>query len=243
MLSPSPPGSPIHPLGYRAAMIRLRAKAASTSYSLPLPQHLHLLFTDRGEDRLEVTLPPRKRLGITLGLAYEVEESSSAAPARPAGGLRANYSFVATMDKEIRRDPERDSGRQLLAGRLNMLFRDRHAHAHTARLIETEARMSREAWGRSMDASDLAHTEVMSLRTIVLAQMSKIRELQDAERRRQVMISEMLKADQRRSAEMRELRIADHTRQQQLIQTLTGQQGPVRGPAQPELPEEAGSTS
>nr|GFD27901.1 hypothetical protein [Tanacetum cinerariifolium] len=37
VLSPAPPPSPIHPLGYQAAMIRLRAKAASTSYSPPLP--------------------------------------------------------------------------------------------------------------------------------------------------------------------------------------------------------------
>ncbi|GJR58397.1 ribonuclease H-like domain-containing protein [Tanacetum coccineum] len=37
--------------------------------------------------------------------------------------------------------------RQLMAGRLNMLYRDRRAHARTARLIEAEARMSREAWG------------------------------------------------------------------------------------------------
>nr|GFA64033.1 hypothetical protein [Tanacetum cinerariifolium] len=37
MLSPAPPPSPIRSLGYRAAMIRLRAKAASTSYSLLLP--------------------------------------------------------------------------------------------------------------------------------------------------------------------------------------------------------------
>ncbi|GJY13357.1 hypothetical protein Tco_0382666 [Tanacetum coccineum] len=80
-------------------------------------------------------------------------------------------------------------------------------------------------------------------------------------------------ADHRRSVEMREFRVdrlTDHTRQQQLIQTLTvmqslqgqvttlqgqvtalqgqvtalqGQQGPVGGPAQPELPEEAGSSS
>ncbi|GKE48494.1 hypothetical protein Tco_1479752 [Tanacetum coccineum] len=79
----------------------------------------------------------------------------------------------------------------------------------------------------------------MSLRTTVLGQMSEIRELHDADHRRQVVTSEMLKADHRRSAEMRELRTADHTRQQQLIHTLTG---PVGGPAQPELPEEA-STS
>ncbi|GKF51568.1 hypothetical protein Tco_0148035, partial [Tanacetum coccineum] len=61
----------------------------------------------------------------------------------------------------------------------------------------------------------------MSLCTTVLGQMSEIRELHAADRRRQAMISEMLKADQKRSTEMRELRIADHTRQQQLIQTLT----------------------
>ncbi|GKA60957.1 hypothetical protein Tco_0760364 [Tanacetum coccineum] len=124
VLSQSPPDSPIRPLGYRAAMIRLRAKAASTSHSLPLPppiilSHtrpaapssgtppLHLLSTDRREDRPEVTLSPRKRLGIALGPAYEVGESSSAAAARPTGGLRADYGFVATMDRVIRRDPER----------------------------------------------------------------------------------------------------------------------------------------
>nr|GEW36623.1 hypothetical protein [Tanacetum cinerariifolium] len=140
----------------------------------------------------EVTLPPRKRLGITLGPRYEVEESSSATAARPAGGFRADYGFVATVDKEIMRDPEREVGygitdswdeivetlqgapvstdtelggyvrefetrvrqdmdeiytrlddeqteRQLLAGRLNMLFRDRRAHAYTRQLMETEA--------------------------------------------------------------------------------------------------------
>ncbi|GJU57349.1 hypothetical protein Tco_1235115 [Tanacetum coccineum] len=62
------------------------------------------------EDRPEVTLPPRKRLGIALGPGYEVGESSSAAAARPAGGLRVDYGFVATMDREIRRDPEREVG-------------------------------------------------------------------------------------------------------------------------------------
>ncbi|GKE61714.1 hypothetical protein Tco_1512081 [Tanacetum coccineum] len=105
----------------------MRAEAASTSHSLPLPPPFilpyarpaaplsgtppfHLLSTDRREDRPEVTLPPRKRLGIAFGLAYEVGESSSAAAARPTGGLRVDYGFVATMDREIRHDPERDVG-------------------------------------------------------------------------------------------------------------------------------------
>ncbi|GKF27468.1 hypothetical protein Tco_0083362, partial [Tanacetum coccineum] len=75
VLSPSPPASRIRLLGYRAAMIRLRAEATSTSYSLPLPppiilSHtrtdapssrtppLHLLSTDHRDDRPEVTLLP-----------------------------------------------------------------------------------------------------------------------------------------------------------------------------------------
>nr|GEY11347.1 hypothetical protein [Tanacetum cinerariifolium] len=189
VLSPAPPSSPIRSLGYRAAMIRLRDEAASTS-SPPsqLPSASHR------EDRPEVTLPPWKRLDIVLGPRYEVGESSSAAAVRPAGGFRADYSFVATVDREIIRDPEREVGygitdswdeivetlqgalvstntelggyvrefetrvrqdtdeiymrlddeqteRRLLAGRLNMLFRDRRAHAYTRQLMETEARM------------------------------------------------------------------------------------------------------
>ncbi|GKC61714.1 hypothetical protein Tco_1089312, partial [Tanacetum coccineum] len=59
---------------------------ASSSGTPPL----HLLSTDRREDRPDVTLPPRKRLGIALGLRYEIEESSSAAAARPARGLRVD---------------------------------------------------------------------------------------------------------------------------------------------------------
>ncbi|GKF12914.1 hypothetical protein Tco_0050840 [Tanacetum coccineum] len=185
VLSPSPPASPIRLLGYRAAMIRMRAKAASTSHLLPLPppiilSHtrpyapssrtppLHLLSTDRIADRPEVTLPPQKRLGIALGPRYEVGESSSAAVARPAGGLRAYYveskqgtqvvtdvaefsQRMTEFETRVRQDTDEiytrlddeQSERQLMAGRLNMLYRDRRIHARTARLMETEAGMSR----------------------------------------------------------------------------------------------------
>ncbi|GKD45669.1 hypothetical protein Tco_1270314, partial [Tanacetum coccineum] len=229
--SPSP-ASLIRSLGYRAALIRLRVEAPSTSHSppphiilshnrvdtppsctppsgtppllpIPLPTSsppLHLLSTECRANRPEVTLQPRKRLGIALGPRYEVGESSSAPIARPPRGIRADYGFVATIDREIMWDLERDvhygitdtwdemlvdmpgapatdnkeigrrmiefttrvrqdtdeiytrlddeqSERQLMAGRLNMLYRDRRAHARTARLMEAEARMSREAWG------------------------------------------------------------------------------------------------
>nr|GFD19736.1 hypothetical protein [Tanacetum cinerariifolium] len=106
ILSPAPPPSPICSLGYRAAMIRLRDESGFTS-SPPL----QLPSASRREDRPEVTLPPRKRLDIALGPRYEVGESSSAAAAaRPAGGLRAYYGFVVTVDREIVRDPEKEVG-------------------------------------------------------------------------------------------------------------------------------------
>nr|GFA14975.1 putative reverse transcriptase domain-containing protein [Tanacetum cinerariifolium] len=215
VLSPAPPPSPIRSLGYRAAMIRLRDEAASTS-----PPPSQLPSASYREDRPEVTLPPRKRLGIALGLRYEVGESSYAAAARPAGGFRADYGFVATIDREIMRDPEREVGygitdswdeiteRQLLTGQLTMLFRARRAHTYTHQLMETEARMSREAWARATDASDLVHGEVISLRTTVLGQISEIRELQAADRRRQTVILEFLRIDHRRSIETSESRTA-----------------------------------
>ncbi|GJW28751.1 hypothetical protein Tco_0045626 [Tanacetum coccineum] len=118
-------------------------------------------------------------------------------------------------DEVYTRLDDEPSQRQLLAGRLNMFFRNRCAHAHTRFLMETEARMSREAWVGSMGASDLARAEVISLRTTVLAQQSQIRELQSA----------------------------DHRRQTTQMAELQRQQGPAKGPAQPELPEEAGSSS
>nr|GFB63551.1 hypothetical protein [Tanacetum cinerariifolium] len=287
VLSPAPPPSPIHSLGYRAAMIRLRAEAASTSHSPPLPPPPFILSPTRSDSpssgtplllpiSASTSSPPL--LGIALGPGYEVGESSSAAAARPAGGLRADYAFVATMDREIMRDPKREVGygitdswdeivetlqgapvstdtelggymrefetrvrqdtdeiymrlddeqskRQLLAGRLNMLFRDRRAHAYTRHLMETEARLPREAW------------------------MTKIRELHAADRRRHIVILEMLRADHKRSTEIIGLRTALQGQvtslhrevialQAQVI-ALQGQQGLAGGPTQPELPEEA----
>ncbi|GKF44309.1 hypothetical protein Tco_0130861, partial [Tanacetum coccineum] len=51
-----------------------------------------------------------------------------------------------------------------------MLRRDRRAHARTARLMKADVRLSREAWRRSMEASDTPRSEVMALRTTVLGQ-------------------------------------------------------------------------
>ncbi|GJR01192.1 hypothetical protein Tco_0524176 [Tanacetum coccineum] len=201
--------------------------------NLPCPYRSYFITTiattlaSRREDRTEDTLPPRKRLGYrSWSLIRGRRELICCWLDRLEGLLEQDYGFVELL---------------WIGGRSGVI-QDKRAHAYTCHQMETEARLSREAWRQSMDVSDLARGEGRSV------------------------ISEMLKADQRRSAKMRELRIADHTRQQQLIQTLTvmlslqgyvtilqgqvttlqgqvialqGQQGPIRGPAQPELPEEA----
>nr|GFC69366.1 hypothetical protein [Tanacetum cinerariifolium] len=176
------------------------------------------------------------------GPRYEVGESSSAAAAaRPAGGFRADYSFVATIDREIMPDPEREGAPISTDTELGGYVREfetrvrqdtdeicmRRAHAYTRHLMETEARMSREAWVRATDASDLVHGDVMSLRTTVL--------------------------DHRRSTEISELRTAlqgqvtalqgQVTALQVQVTTLQGQQGLTGDHTQSELPEKAGGSA
>nr|GFC71662.1 hypothetical protein [Tanacetum cinerariifolium] len=155
ILAPAPPPSPIRSLGYRAAMIRLRDKATST-----LPPPSQLPSASRRKDRPEVTLPPRKRLDIAFGPRYEVGESSSAAAARPAGGFRADYGCVAIVDREIMRDPEREVGYGITESCDEIV--------ETLQGAPDKARMSREAWTRAIDACDLVHCEVISLRTTML---------------------------------------------------------------------------
>nr|GEU76089.1 hypothetical protein [Tanacetum cinerariifolium] len=237
--SPPLPANPTYPSGYRAAMIRLRAETPSTSHPLPsstspsrtppllpipLPTSsppLLLPSTIHRANVPEVTLPPQKRLCIAL-----------------------DYRFVATLDDEFRRDPERkvgygvtDTWEEMLAGmlgapttdktelgrrmtdfvttirqdtdeiygrldddqddimlmseQLNMLRKDRRDYARTARLIETKARLSRQAWVQSMEASDTAR-EVASLRTTVLAHQSEIAGLRAADCTRQTHLAEAL---------------------------------------------------
>nr|GFC86157.1 hypothetical protein [Tanacetum cinerariifolium] len=67
----------------------LPISASTSSPPLQLPS------ASGREDRHEVTLPPRKKL---------------------AGGLRADYGFVATMDREIMHDPERETQVTALQG-------------------------------------------------------------------------------------------------------------------------------
>ncbi|GJY41071.1 hypothetical protein Tco_0428341 [Tanacetum coccineum] len=96
--------------------------------------------------------------------------------------------------------------RSQLRGRVNLLYRDRPVHHLLAMMVEREreAKMARRAWGLSMDASDYACSDVMSLRTTVVAQSALISELQSADHRRQWVISELLASDHRRQVQLTE---------------------------------------
>ncbi|GJZ72975.1 hypothetical protein Tco_0637121, partial [Tanacetum coccineum] len=221
--------------------IQLRAEASSTSHSPPLPPPiilsytrpaapssgtppLHLLSTDRREDRPEVCLPPRKRLCSTQGPRYEIRESSSAAATRPIGGRRAYYRFVGIMDTEIRRQRAEEVGYGIrdvwvdprevveevapitLEGVNTRVIELAAYHYETTRLLDQEALVSWEAWGCSLEVSYMARSEIMALRFVVMGQQAV-------------------------------------TTLQGQVTALQGQQGPSGGPAQPVTPEEAGSSS
>ncbi|GKD38485.1 hypothetical protein Tco_1258692, partial [Tanacetum coccineum] len=183
--SPPLPASPTYPLGYRAAMIRLRAETSSTSHPLPLSTPpsgtlpllpipaptssppLLLPSTDCRVGISKVTLPPRKRLCIALdaemrrdtkryvgyGITHTwddmVEDIHGTPTATDVAGLSHwMIDFVTTVRQDtyeiyVRLDDAQDD-RSLMSGRLNMLFRDRRVHAHTALLMKREARVCLE---------------------------------------------------------------------------------------------------
>ncbi|GJQ93774.1 hypothetical protein Tco_0004913 [Tanacetum coccineum] len=182
-ISPSPlPARPTHSLGYKAPMIQMRAESPSTSHPLPLPPPIILPRTrasmammraaapstyclappsgtpPSGVDVFEVLLPPQKRFCIAPDLRFEVRESSSVPTAmsnREIGnGITDVWEDPDEIAKEIPSTDVAELGQ---------------------RLMESEARLSHEAWAQSMDASDMASSEVRALWTTVLAQQTEIK--------------------------------------------------------------------
>ncbi|GJV62313.1 hypothetical protein Tco_1468413 [Tanacetum coccineum] len=162
-------------------------------------------------------------------------------------GVNQRVTDLATIVEEettsmygIMEDAQDD--RSQLRGRVNLLYRDRPVHRRLAVMIEREAKMAREAWGLSMDASDYARSDVMSLRTTVVAQSALISELQSADHRRQRVITELLASDHKRQVQLtKTLRLLKGL-QTQMVE-FQRQHGPAKGPSQPDAPGEAGSSS
>ncbi|GJR48711.1 hypothetical protein Tco_1316814 [Tanacetum coccineum] len=186
------------------------------------------------EDHIPVYIPePEHPEDLTW--AVRLGESSAAAAAE-------RVSKNPLYETRLRDTTRWMDDRALLRARVNMLYRDRPFHRRTALLMEEEARVSRAAWAQSMDACDQVRSEGISLRTTVMAQQSEITELQAADRRRQTVISDLLKADHRRQRQLVEALKIVKSLKTQMIE-LQRQQGPAKDPAEPELPEEASSSS
>ncbi|GKB53553.1 hypothetical protein Tco_0904306, partial [Tanacetum coccineum] len=186
-----------------------RPDAPSLGIPPPLPisvptssPPLLLPSASRREDRPMVSFAAKKERGIRrdpereVGYGItdswdEIVETLQGAPVSTDTELGRHMTAFETRvrqdtDEIYTRLDDEKSQRQLLAGRLNMLFRDRRAHAYTRHLMETEARLSREAWRQSMDASDLAHGETDHRRS------AEMRELRTADRTRQQQLIQTL---------------------------------------------------
>ncbi|GJT83745.1 putative reverse transcriptase domain-containing protein [Tanacetum coccineum] len=110
--------------------------------------------------RLEPPMSPSMEARI---VEYEVGESSTAAP-RPTRGHRADYGFIEdTQDRQTQ-----------LFQRVDRLVEDRQFHYETARLLDQEALVSREAWAHSVGLS----SAVSSLQGQLSAALGQIQALQ-----------------------------------------------------------------
>ncbi|GKD14635.1 putative reverse transcriptase domain-containing protein, partial [Tanacetum coccineum] len=169
----------------------------------PLPDLLFIPPVDRREDILEVELPPCKRLCLTtLASRYEVGESSTAVP-RPTGdtwvdprettkevapvtleGVNIRVTeLTAVQEQDIQEiyaviEDTQDWQTQIYQT-VETLVDDSRYHYETARLLDQEALVSREAWAHSMGFSFTIHYELQGYRTHVWTQDHRM-DVQDA---------------------------------------------------------------
>nr|GEY16724.1 hypothetical protein [Tanacetum cinerariifolium] len=222
LLSP-PPTDPTYeeaPLGYRAARLQWRESSAAAAARLREPVRDDLYrFVDTIE-RGEGSTPATIEFGYGIKDAWDdlAGAIQEIALTTVEGVNQRMTELSTTFDQETSMiyamiEEKRDEY-ALQRVRVNGLFRDRRYHAHTARLIEGEARASRMAWAQSMNASDAARSGVIALRTQVLAQQTEITDLWAVDHRFQTIV-------RTQQEEIRELRAAYHKLKAQLIQALT----------------------
>ncbi|GKF35581.1 hypothetical protein Tco_0112339, partial [Tanacetum coccineum] len=225
---PSPTSSP--PLLLPSTDCRADVPEVEESSSTPTARPTRGFRVDYGfvgTLDVEIRRDPERDIGYGIIDIWEdpdeIAEEISATDVEELGQRMTNFVMTVKQDTDEiygRLDDAHDD-RSLMSGQLNLLCRDTRAHAHTVRLIEAEARTSREAWVQSMDASDTARSEVRSLRTTVLAQQTEIRDLRAADRRRQTQLTEALTL-------LRTL--------QTQMAALQSQQTPARDLAHPDVP-------
>ncbi|GJS17647.1 hypothetical protein Tco_0412119 [Tanacetum coccineum] len=137
-----------------------------------VPEPAYLEFMPPEDD----VLPAEEQLLLCANITYwdslvillntwdEMVDAMQEVPATDVAELSQRMTdFVTTVrqdtDEIYRRLYDEEDDRSLMSGQLNLLRRDRCAHARTAILMESEDRLSSEAWVQSMDASDTARFE------------------------------------------------------------------------------------
>ncbi|GJW62774.1 hypothetical protein Tco_0112109 [Tanacetum coccineum] len=139
----------------------------------------------------EIRHDPDREIGYRITDIWEdpdeIVEETPATNVEELGQRMTNFVTTVKQDTDeiYRRLDDAHDDRSLMSGQLNLLCRDRHAHARTARLMESKARASREAWVQSMDVSDMTHSKVRAPWTTVLAHQTEIGDLRAADHRRQ----------------------------------------------------------
>nr|GEU32854.1 hypothetical protein [Tanacetum cinerariifolium] len=194
-------------------------------------------------DESAATPPPYptyyKRLCTAHTGTYELGESPAVAATRLREPVRDElYRFMDTVERGEGSMPvvmevvycitntwDDMDDQSIQRARVNRLFRDRRFHAHTARLIDREAKASRTAWTQSIDANDAAPDR--RFQTTVGTQHEEIKELRAAHRKLQAQFIRALTAlklcQTQLTAALGRIQILEAARVQ----------------AQPEVPEEA----
>nr|GEX24493.1 reverse transcriptase [Tanacetum cinerariifolium] len=114
----------------------------------------------------EIRRDPKREVGyVFTGTWDEMLVGIPWAPATDEtemGSRMTNFITTVRQDTDeiyMRLDDAQDD-RVLINGHVNMLYRDRCDHAWIARMMETEARLSRQSWVQSVNTNDLARSEV-----------------------------------------------------------------------------------
>ncbi|GKB46275.1 putative reverse transcriptase domain-containing protein, partial [Tanacetum coccineum] len=152
---PTPPSSPPSPLSLWSSPLPQipSPPLPPPPSSLHLPPHVPHIITIT---IITTTTTTSLTVHTTTSRPYEVGESSTTAP-RPVGDHGIDYGFIGTLDAETRRQRAEES--------VEALINDRQYHYETARLLDQEALVFREAWAHSMRLSLAVHYELQEYRT------------------------------------------------------------------------------
>ncbi|GKE83529.1 hypothetical protein Tco_1557271 [Tanacetum coccineum] len=210
-------------MGSQAAGIRQRDALPSLIHETEMP---------------EMCLPLRKRpCRTTFGPGYEVGESSVAGTTRQVGPAIARadlYGFADMLDAAPGRQTSRELGYGImdtwddLVGAIQEIA-PTTLEGVNQRVIELSTTVDQE--------DEIIYSQLDDARAQLMDACD-----QAADHRRQTVISDLLKADYQRQRQLVETLKIVKSLKTQMIE-LQRQHGPAKDPAEPELPEEANSSS